>query len=54
MGHCGKGLKSFTSQKMLTVGQDPGNFPEDKELDRLFAVISAKFFPDRPNPFADK
>jgi serine protease Do len=44
-------LDAKTGQKMLTVGQGLGNFPEDKELDRLFAVISAKFFPDKPNPF---
>jgi serine protease Do len=36
---------------MLRVVEGMGNVSEDKELDHIFSVISAKFFPGQPNPF---
>ena len=40
-----------TGKLMLRVAEGLGNISEDKELDRIFSIISAKFFPDQPNPF---
>ena len=40
-----------SGRTVLTVAQALGNYPEDKQLDYLFAEVSNKFFPDKPNPF---
>ncbi len=40
-----------SGRTVLTVAQALGNYPEDKQLDYLFAEVSDKFFPDKPNPF---
>ena len=34
--------------------QDDPFSTEDKELDRVFGEVSAKFFPNQPNPFKGK
>jgi serine protease Do len=44
-------VDSKTSKLMFSVVQGLGNISEDKELDRMFSIISAKFFPGQPNPF---
>ncbi len=44
-------VDSKTGKLMFRVMQGLGNISEDKELDRMFFIISAKFFPGQPNPF---
>jgi S1-C subfamily serine protease len=43
-----------TGKLMLRVVEGLGNVSEDKELDHMFSVISAKFFPGQPNPFGSE
>jgi serine protease Do len=40
-----------TGKLMFRVVEGMGNFSEDRQLDHIFSIISAKFFPDQPNPF---
>ena len=46
-------VDSKTGKLVLRVVDGLGNVSEDKELDHIFSVISAKFFPGQPNPFGE-
>jgi hypothetical protein len=43
-----------TGKRVFLVVQGFGNISEDKELDHMFSIISAKFFPNQPNPFGSE
>jgi serine protease Do len=47
-------MDAKSGTKVLTMIGAMGTYGEDKELDYLFAEISGKFFPDKPNPFNGK
>jgi serine protease Do len=43
-----------TGKLMFRVVEGMGNISEDKELDHMFSIIFAKFFPDQANPFGSE
>jgi hypothetical protein len=47
-------VDSKTGKLMFRVVEGLGNVSEDKELDHIFSIISAKFFPAQPNPFGSE